>query len=242
MYDVAWSGKRKPAAATGKLPAVGNTVDVKNASYTNTIGAVELKTVWTDPEFDPSVHAFYYARVLQIPTPRWTTYDAKTVGVAPPGDVPATTQERAWSSPIWYSPTAEAAKSAKRGMTVADLKQKGATALDDAALKQLVVGKKFRVRNVVTGQRFEDLLRRHGSAPDHQHQRQATRARPPRRSDALRRAGLPGALRDQGRTHRHDDRRDAVRGGRVQSRRQIRGVAGSNEFGYANYEVEAIGN
>ena len=104
VYDVAWSGKRKPDPVTGKVPPVGNTVDVKNATYTNTIGDVELKTVWKDPEFDPSLHAFYYARVLQIPTPRWTTYDAKKLGVPPPNFAPATVQERAWTSPIWYSP------------------------------------------------------------------------------------------------------------------------------------------
>ena len=73
-----------PTPVTGKVPPVGNTVDVKNATYTNTIGDVELKTVWKDPDFDPSLHAFYYARVLQIPTPRWTTYDAKKLGVPPP--------------------------------------------------------------------------------------------------------------------------------------------------------------
>ena len=84
IYDVAWSGNRKPDPATGKVPAVGNTVDIKNATYTNTIGAVELKKVWRDPDFDPSLHAFYYVRVLQIPTPRWTTYDAKKLGVPPP--------------------------------------------------------------------------------------------------------------------------------------------------------------
>ncbi len=82
IYDVAWSGNRQRAIQTlrGKVPSVGNTVDIKNASYTNTIGAVELKTVWTDPDFDPSFHAFYYVRVLEIPTPRWTTYDAKKLG------------------------------------------------------------------------------------------------------------------------------------------------------------------
>ena len=89
VFDVAWSGDRKADPQTGKVPPVGNTVDIKDASYKNTIGATELKKGWTDPEFDPSQHAFYYARVIQIPTPRWTTYDAKKLGVPPPSDVPA---------------------------------------------------------------------------------------------------------------------------------------------------------
>ena len=156
IYDVAWSGNRRPDPATGKVPAVGNTVDVKNATYTNAIGAVELKKVWRDPDFDPTLDAFYYVRVLQIPTPRWTTYDAKKLGVPPPNWVSATVQERVWTSPIWYTPTEEEArKGEKRGVTVANLKQKGAEPLDDAQLTQLVVGKTLTVRNTVTGQRYE---------------------------------------------------------------------------------------
>jgi hypothetical protein len=105
VYDVAWGDaqKRKPDA-NGKLPAVGNTVDVPNASWTNTIGDPELITVWTDPDFDPALRAFYYARVIEIPTPRWTAYDAKRFGVQMPKEVPMTTQERAYTSPIWYTP------------------------------------------------------------------------------------------------------------------------------------------
>jgi hypothetical protein len=109
-YDVAWSDGRKPDPKTGKLPAVGNTVDVKNASYQNTIGDSQLSAVWTDPDFDPSQHAVYYVRVLEIPTPRWSTYDAVALGIDPLPDVPATIQERAWSSPIWYTPDAKLAK------------------------------------------------------------------------------------------------------------------------------------
>ncbi len=105
VFDVVWAGDRKRDKGTGVVPPIGSTVDVENATYTNTIGAVELKTIWTDPEFDPSLHAFYYARVLEIPTPRWTTIQAKQLGVAPPDVVPATVQERAWSSPIWYTPS-----------------------------------------------------------------------------------------------------------------------------------------
>jgi hypothetical protein len=114
IYDVAWSDDRKPGA-DGKLPAVGNTVDIKNATYTNVIGDSQLSAVWTDPEFDPTQHAVYYVRVMEIPTPRWSTYDAKALGIAPPEGVPATIQERAWSSPIWYTPSAEILEMAKKG-------------------------------------------------------------------------------------------------------------------------------
>jgi hypothetical protein len=103
VYDVVCSGDRKPNA-DGKLPLVGNTVDVANATWSNTIGAPELITVWKDPDFDPSLPAFYYARVIEIPTPRWTAYEAKRFGITLAPEVPMTTQERAYTSPIWYTP------------------------------------------------------------------------------------------------------------------------------------------
>jgi hypothetical protein len=103
IYDVAWSDGRKPGR-DGKLPAVGNTVDPANATWTNSIGAPELIAVWEDPDFDPGQHAFYYARVIEIPTPRWTAYEAKRFNIKMPDDVPMVTQERAYTSPIWYSP------------------------------------------------------------------------------------------------------------------------------------------
>ena len=103
VYDVAWSGDRTPGA-DGKLPAVGNTVDLNTATWTNTIGSPELITVWKDPDFDPKQRAFYYARVLEIPTPRWTLFDKVRMGSEMPEGVPMTTQERAYTSPIWYTP------------------------------------------------------------------------------------------------------------------------------------------
>jgi hypothetical protein len=103
VYDIAWSGDRKPGA-DGKLPPVGNTVDTANAIWTNTIGSPELIAVWSDPEFDPKQKAFYYGRVLEIPTPRWTTYDAEYFGKELPKDIPSSIQERAYTSPIWYNP------------------------------------------------------------------------------------------------------------------------------------------
>lgn len=103
VYDVVWSGNRKPDKK-GKLPSVGNTVDVKNATWTNTIGASELITVWKDPDFNPAQRAFYYARVIEIPTPRWTAYDAKRFNVKMPKEVPMIVTERAYTSPIWYTP------------------------------------------------------------------------------------------------------------------------------------------
>ncbi|MBB3237412.1 DUF3604 domain-containing protein [Phyllobacterium endophyticum] len=103
VYDVASSDGRV-AGADGKLPAVGNTVDVATATWANTIGASELVKTWTDPDFDPALRAFYYARVLEIPTPRWTAYDAVRFSVKMPDGVPMFGQERAYTSPIWYTP------------------------------------------------------------------------------------------------------------------------------------------
>ena len=101
----AWSdADTRKHGADGRLTLVGNTVDVKNANWTNTIGAAELATVWTDPDFAASHRAFYYARVIEIPTPRWSTYDAFRFGVPIPEGAPTSTQERAYTSPIWYTP------------------------------------------------------------------------------------------------------------------------------------------
>ncbi len=105
VYDVVWgdADKRQPGP-DGRVPSVGNTVDVATATWTNTIGDSELITVWSDPEFDSSLRAFYYARVLEIPTPRWTAYDAVRFGIQMDPDVPMITPERAYTSPIWYTP------------------------------------------------------------------------------------------------------------------------------------------
>jgi hypothetical protein len=106
IYDVALSDGRKVDPKNGKAPAVGNTVDIEKATYTNDIGDSQFAVVWEDPDFDASQRAVYYLRVLEIPTPRWSTYDAVKLGIEPLKDVPATIQERAWSSPIWYTPAA----------------------------------------------------------------------------------------------------------------------------------------
>jgi hypothetical protein len=104
IYDVTWSDGRKPDPRSGKLPSVGNTVDVANATWTNTIGDPELITVWKDPDFNPAQRAFYYARVLEIPTPRWTAYDARRFGTKPQPGTRMTVTERAYTAPIWYTP------------------------------------------------------------------------------------------------------------------------------------------
>ena len=103
VYNVIWSGNRT-MDKNGKLPAVGNTVNIEDASYTNSIGAVQLSTVWEDPDFSPNESAFYYVRVLEIPTPRWPAYDAKRFDTEAPEGTQMTLQERAYTSPIWYRP------------------------------------------------------------------------------------------------------------------------------------------
>ena len=105
VYDVVWGdADKRRRGADGKLPSVGSTVDIPNATWTNTIGDPELIAVWKDPDFDPRQRAFYYARVLEIPTPRWTAYDAKRFGVKPLPGTRMTIIERAYTSPIWYTP------------------------------------------------------------------------------------------------------------------------------------------
>ena len=103
VYDLSWSGGRK-FDSKGKLPRVGNTVDLEAANWTNTIGASELATIWTDPDFDPQQDAFYYTRVIEIPTPRWIVYDRLRFGTEIPEGARLIHQERAYSSPIWYTP------------------------------------------------------------------------------------------------------------------------------------------
>jgi hypothetical protein len=103
IYDVAWSGNRSKGA-DGKLPLVGNTVTVPSATYSNSIGAPVLATTWKDPDFNAAERAYYYVRVIEIPTPRWTTYDAAKFGTKLPAGVPAAVTQRAYTSPIWYTP------------------------------------------------------------------------------------------------------------------------------------------
>jgi hypothetical protein len=103
VYDVAWSEGRTPGS-DGKLPPVGNTVDLEAANWTNTIGAAELLTTWTDPDFDSNQKAFYYARVIEIPTPRWVVYDKVRLGAEIPEEAALIHQERAYTSPIWFDP------------------------------------------------------------------------------------------------------------------------------------------
>ena len=104
VFNVALADGRT-VGADGKVTPVGNTVDLKTGKYTNSIGDAQLATVWTDPEFDPGLRAFYYVRVLQIPTPRHTLFDTIALGIDPKeSGNPATIQERAYSSPVWYTP------------------------------------------------------------------------------------------------------------------------------------------
>ncbi|MGI9293665.1 MAG: DUF3604 domain-containing protein, partial [Pseudomonadales bacterium] len=102
IYNVALSDNRKVDPATGKAPPIGDTVNLETLEYATDKGASQLTAVWTDPDFDAAQNAFYYARVLEIPTPRWSSFDAKELGIPVPEDLHKTIQERAYSSPIWY--------------------------------------------------------------------------------------------------------------------------------------------
>lgn len=237
IYDVAWAGNRRRDPVTHRVPPIGSTVDIVKASYTNTIGAVELKAVWADPDFDPSLDAFYYARALEIPTPRWTTMEARALGITPPANVPSTVQERAWSSPIWYTPTVDVRAAAPAGTTVADLKAKGAVPLDDAALRELVVGRNVWMRNNVTGGVFRTTFSKEGqrliSSVAH-----GRMAEPSEIGNALEGGylGIPTAYTiTNGRINTTFG--NAPYGMSVYKMGDRYLAARSNEFGYANYEV-----
>jgi len=157
IYDVAWAGERKPDPTTGRVPPIGSTVDVATGRYENTIGAVELRGAWTDPDFDPADDAFYYARAIAIPWPRWSTIDAVNLKVSPPSVVPIAVQDRAWSSPIWYTPTPADRKAAGPGYPVSGLASQGFHALDDTQIQKLIVGNTVGVRNLATDEQVEIL-------------------------------------------------------------------------------------
>jgi hypothetical protein len=154
VFDVAWAGDREPGRRTGRVPPIESTVDVERGTYTNDVGAVELKGVWTDPEFDPGLHAFYYARVLEIPTPRWPAIQAAQLQVAPPLDY-SITQERAWTSPIWYTPSDAARQKVKASPTVEELAAQGAVALTNDELTALIVKQSPWLQNNVTGAKYQ---------------------------------------------------------------------------------------
>lgn len=245
VYDVVWAGDREPDPVTGKVPAIGSTVDIANASYTNDIGTVELLGTWTDSDFDPSLDAFYYARALEIPTPRWTTIQAKELGIAPPEMVASTVQERAWSSPIWYTPAAEA-RGGATARTVAELRDSGATQLTSDELTQLLDGRYTWVRNNVTGGVFKVQWAKDG--------RMLIMNVDPRVPQPSEVGDLAqGAYLGQSTTYTIRDNKVVTNFGNRDYEITVFKVAGgtgdlaakgdtyiaarSNEFGYANYEV-----
>ena len=158
-FDVAWAGKETGDRAidpeTGKLPPIGSTVDVGNATYDNTIGEAELSEVWTDPEFDRTARAVYYLRALEIPSPRYSTYDAKAVGIIPNPVAATEIQERAWSSPIWYTPSdADLAAGEADALTVNKLLTAGIQPLTSQEIKARVSGRTLQITNRITTDEF----------------------------------------------------------------------------------------
>ncbi len=163
IYDVALADDRKVNPKTGKAPPVGNTVNIAKATYENSIGDAQLAAFWSDPDFEPAERAFYYARVLEIPTPRWSTYDAVKLGIPIPAGLPATIQERAYTSPIWYTPDeALLAQNRADALTVSSLKAQGAQELNTRQIKKLIVNKRVKIRNLVTDELLEAFYRPDG--------------------------------------------------------------------------------
>lgn len=237
VHDVAWAGKRAVDPLTGKLPPIGSTVDLARGTYSNTIGAVKLEAVWTDPDFDPSLDAFYYARVLEIPTPRWSTIQAAKLGRIPPSGAgfQPIIQERAWTTPIWYTPSDEARKAGKPGVTVAALASEGWKALDERQLEKLVVGNTIRVLNRVTGERFDIF---YGSG--------GRRLVSTVEGEVLDPAEIAELLHGAEAGYEIRDGRllTQIAGTPFEVTVYQRGdrylAARSNEFGYANYDIEAV--
>jgi hypothetical protein len=163
VYDVALADGRKVDPNTGKAPSVGNTVNLAKATYENSIGDAQLAAYWSDPDFDPSERAFYYARVLEIPTPRWSTYDAVRLGIPIPAGLPPTIQERAFTSPIWYTPPEALLEQARASaLTVNSLKAQGAKELNTRQIKALIVDKRVKIKNLATDEVLEAFYRPDG--------------------------------------------------------------------------------
>jgi hypothetical protein len=155
IYDVAWAGDRQVNPETGLVPPIGSTVDALNGTYSNTIGSAELSAVWEDPDFDPTASAFYYVRALEIPTPRYSLRDAAELGIKPNPVSQAEIQERVWSSPIWYTPSADdLARGEADALTVTELQQSGAQMLTTPDITNLVVGNTLKITNRITGAEF----------------------------------------------------------------------------------------
>ena len=239
VYDVAASGGRVPGPHGGALLPVGDTVDVSAATYRNDIGAAELSAAWTDPDFDPSLACVYYARILEIPTPRWSTYDAVKHGKPVPANVPASVQQRAWTSPVWYTPGERdrADRPAAEGMyTVAQLADRGIGPMTDDQIRAVTVGRTGAVGEPHHRVRGHPALRRGrqpvadgpgrppGRHPVRDPRRPAYRDHAARRTDGgravLRRWAHPGS---QGRRSRlrqlrgiRDELTGSPRSGRIQ--------------------------
>jgi hypothetical protein len=227
IFNVAWSGGRTPDPKTGRLPPVGNTVDVSKATYTNTIGTDKISAVWQDPEFDPTLRAFYYVRVLEIPTPRWSAFDAKTLKITPPD--PATVQERAFTSPIWYTPTdAELTKGREKALTIDGLEKEKVKALSTDEIKKLLVGKEVGIKNLVTGAEYTAAY-----GDDGMRTLSANAGWASAHGQGV--AKNPYEIKDGKLSGRMDD------GSRFSSRLYKQGgrylAARDNEAGYVNYEV-----
>ncbi|MEB3251875.1 MAG: DUF3604 domain-containing protein [Cyanobacteriota bacterium] len=235
IYDVAWAGDRSPHPETGRVGPIGSTVDPLKATYTNHIGSADLSTVWEDPDFDPTVRAFYYVRALEIPTPRYSTRDAASLGIRPNPVSAVEIQERVWSSPIWYTPSPEQLQRGDRNaLTVAKLQQAGAQVLTTTDITRLVTGQTLRITNRTTGTQFLGFYQPDGTwflgesahyAPLHSGELESVAPTRYSVADNQLRFNLKDGSDFNATLYRQGDRLWAAR---------------SDEIGYVNYELEAL--